>query len=258
MPWKGEHGFLAEGSIGSAADALQQLVADALPSTGCVTDPTQWWSVAGPALVARAAQTLRSLMLLYEARCDLDGATLARTQLEQLLTFAYIAHAPDDRLLPYESADLKQSELIVAGVRGLGHTISDVDGWDSEQLGPRPAPLRLPVVELADHADREWVEVGHTFFFNAERPFRLLYELVYRAASRAVHGKAYATGAFIDIDSGPAVVVRASERPTGVIGYEWGVWSFAMMLLISGRSQGWPPKGAVEEAMEPHLPANAA
>lgn len=257
MPWIGEQGFLAEGAIGPAADALQQLVADSLPQTSYITDRTQWWSVAGPALVARAAQTLRSMMLLYEARFDLDGATLTRTLFEQLLTFAYLAHAPEDRLLPYESADLDQSERIVAGVRAIGYEMNEPEPWDREFLAPRPAPLKLGLPKLADHADQEWADVPR-LFFRGEQPFRLMYELVYRPACRVVHGKSYATGAFIDADSAPTVVVRATERPSGVIGYEWGVWCFAMMLVISSRAQGWPPEGAVETAMRSHLPANAA
>jgi hypothetical protein len=254
MPWKGEQGFLAEGAVGPAADALQQLVANGLPRTGYITEGTQWWAVAGPALVARAAQTLRSMMLLYDARFDLDGATLTRTLVEQMLTFAYLAHAPADRLLPYESADLEQSEKIVAGVRALGYEMNEPEPWDRGFLGPRPAPLKLGLPKLADHADQEWSAVPR-LFFRAEQPFRLLYESVYRPACRAVHGKAYATGPFIDADSAPTVIVRARERESGVIGYEWGVWSLAMMLVISSRAQGWPAKGAVEEAMQPHLPA---
>lgn len=139
-----------------------------------------------------------------------------------MLRFAYVAHAPRERLMPYESADLRQSEQTVEGVRRLGHQMPARDVWDADQLGPRPRPPRLPVDQLADHADREWPTVPSEFFTNTDRPFRLLYETVYRTASRAVHGTAYVTGPFVDVSRPPTVVVRAAERPTSVIGYEMG------------------------------------
>jgi hypothetical protein len=258
-PWKGEHGFLAEGAVAPAADALVQLVADALPITTYVSDPKDWWPVTGPALVARAARTLQSLMLLYDARCDLDAATLTRTLFEQLLTFAHLAHAPGERLMDYENDDLRQSEQVVVGVLELGYEMQDRDAWPSETLGSRPERRRRPsALHLAEQADREWAGVAHVFFSNADRPFRLLYDSVYRVASRAVHGTAYTTGSFADVSRPPTVVIRATEAASGAIGYEWGVWSVALMLVISSRVQGLPARGAVEAAMQPYLPASAS
>lgn len=255
MPWKGEHGFLEVGGVRPAGGALIALAEERLPVTLYVGEPSQWWSVAGTALVARASRTLASTLLLYDQRCDLDAATLTRTLFEQLVTFAYLAYAPNDRLLPFESADHKQSDQIVHGVRALGYEMHDGDGWDTNLLGPMPKPLNLTVAEYADHADQEWPDVPETFFRTRPRAFRLLYETIYRAASRAVHGKAYVTGPFVDLGRQPTVVVRGEERPTGVIGYEWAVMSFAFMLLVAERTLGWPTKASVIDALLPYLPS---
>ena len=136
MPWKGEQGFLAAESVGPAGRALIALAEARLPMTLYVEEPHQWWSVAAPALVARASRTLESTLILYERRCDLDAATLTRTLFEQMVTFAYLAHAPQERLLPFESADTKQSEQIVRGVRALGYDMPMPDGWAGRS--PRP------------------------------------------------------------------------------------------------------------------------
>lgn len=254
MPWNGDHGFLRPDAVRPAGDALLELVEQSFPITQYVDDPAKWWSVSGPALVARAGRTLQSVLALRDAGCDLDAATLTRTQFEQLLRFAWLAHAPAERLMTYESSDLRTSELIVAGVRGLDHEMPERDAWATELLGPRPQDREPSVQDLARHADREWPNAPRLFFTNAPRPFQLLYETVYRAASRAVHGAAYATGPFIDLSRQPTIVVRATEQRSGAIGYEMAVWSLAIMLVISGEALGWPRRGAVIAAMQPHIP----
>jgi hypothetical protein len=160
--------------------------------------------------------------------------------------------------MPYESAELRQAEQIVQGVRALGFAMPEPEGWATDLLGPRPTSLRVRVEELAGHADREWPHAALLFFKNVDQPYRLLYETVYRSASRAVHGKAYATGAFVDLTRQPTVVVRAAENPTSIIGYEWAVWSLAIMLIIAGEALGWPANREVQDAIVPHLPGPSA
>ena len=82
----------------------------------------------------------------------------------------------------------------------------------------------------------------------------MLYETVYRVASLAVHRKAYGTGALVNLSLQSTVVVRANERPTGVISYEWAILSFAIMLIIADEALGWPARAAVVDAIAPHLP----
>lgn len=195
MPWKGEGGFVAPGRVGPAGNALLELVEDWLPQTFYVEAPAQWWTVAGPALVARAARTLHSTLALYEHRCDLDAATLTRTLIEQPFTFAYLAHDPAAQFLSYESADHEQALSVTNGMHRLGYTEFPTPGWPSDQLGARPAPLRLKTHQLADQADDEWPDAPRLFLDPGAngRPFRTLYESIYKPACRAVHGKAYVT-----------------------------------------------------------------
>lgn len=254
MPWKGDHAFLAPDAVRPAGEALVALVERSLPITQCIDDPADWWSVSGPALIARASRTLQSTLLLYDAGCDLDAATLVRTMFEQLVRFAWLAHAPAERLMTFESADLRRSEVIVAGVRRLDYEMARPDAWETELLGARPQQREPSVQELARLADREWPEAPRLFFTNVTQPFRVLYETGYRAASRTVHGTAYVTGSFVDLSRQPTIVVRAAEQRSGDIGYEMAVWSAAIMLAISSETLGWPGRGAVIAAMRPHMP----
>lgn len=255
VPWKGDNGFLAPGAVRPAGDALVTLIEQSFPITQYIEDPAEWWSVSGPALVARASRTLQSTLVLYDARCDLDAATLVRSIFEQLLRFAWLAHDPTERLMTFESSDLRGSERIASGVRALGHDMDNTDAWEVALLGPRPQHREPSVQELARLADREWPEAPRLFFMNVAEPFGLLYETVYRAASRAVHGSAYVTGPFVDASRQPTVVVRAAERPSGDIGYEMAVWSVAIMLAIASDALGWPSRSAVIAAMHPHVPS---
>lgn len=181
----------------------------------------------------RAGRTLHSVLVLEGAGCDLDAATLTRSLFEQLLRFAWLAHDPAERLMVYESSDLRTSELAVAGVRGLGHDMPHRDEWATSRLGACPERREPSVQDLARYADREWPHAPRLFFTNAERPFELLYEAVYRPASRAVHGTAYVTTPFVDLARVPTVIVRASERRSGAVGYEMAVWSLAIMLAVA-------------------------
>jgi hypothetical protein len=234
------------------------LVDEHLPQTIYSNDPSDWWSTAGPALIARAARTLHSVRLLFGTRADLDAAVLTRVMFEQLVRFGYLAHDPATRLLAWESADHEQSQKITNSMHALGCGAFSSGVWP-DALGPRPAPLKLGVRELSDRADVEWPDAIGLFLEPGAlgRPFRVLYEAIYRAASRSVHGSAYVTGPFIELDRAPTIIVHAHENARSVIAYEWAVLCFGILLAIAATGVGWPRRDRLKSALAPHLAAGS-
>ncbi len=102
------------------ARALQELTWSFLPRTFASTGVPSDWPLSGFAMLARACGTLSSVMALIPQRRAGDAAVLARTLVEEVVSFAWIAIDPASNADAWLRWDRRQRLKLDNDMRDMG------------------------------------------------------------------------------------------------------------------------------------------
>jgi hypothetical protein len=231
------------------AAELAALVNCHLPLEADVTGDGDPWPLVGPALLAHATGTLRSIFVLAPTGSHNDASRLLRSLYDHVVTFAWLGAKPTaDRLAAWRKHDLEErlkadTEAMKAGEPLLEDAVRRQMEVDVESINAsRPDLASMSVA--ADKHWAEWVEAlepGVGF-----RSFRGLYTVLFRQHSGLVHATYRGLNAVTE-DLSPTrrrIVLQAPVEGRGPYGIATAVYGLG--LLVAAHSVGWPSTAEVE------------
>lgn len=214
----------------------------------------QHWELVGPALMAKAAGTLGSMLLLMDQRRWTDSAVLLRSLYESVLMFSWVAIDPQTHLRrwfrQHAKSRLNQHD---GAVRNLGWEL--VSGKvelkllrDVCQLDIKPPP---PRESMARAVDAHWLnEQGGLEVWGMASSFTKTYELIYRSGSVAAHADLGSLcGRYVTIENSLA---RAHGDPEhdDLLGVRMAIDTMCVGLHVCLMSLGWPNLDKVIAALQ--------
>jgi hypothetical protein len=213
------------------------------------------WELTRAAFMARMASTLRHLGYLAPSFSRLDGAALARTLLEHVVTFAWLSAGPAERLPRFLRKSFswaldKHREMARHGEELLSADLVRLyNAYVREYTSDIPG---LP--RLCEEADAHWGPRIRA----AEPPmqfpsFEELYRIVFDQFANLDHPSVTALQSFVHFEPGPPVCAVDGEPERGLRRdlqpYWIGLWSFAWALMVSSLAQGCPRLSDLKEAL---------
>jgi hypothetical protein len=255
--------------IREVATELVKLVRDAVP--GPVPYPQdelgRWQHMVGPAILCRSAGTLASMTLLLPDRHMIDALVLLRALYESIVTFAWIATEPAERVERWV-ASCKEDEI---------HTHND---W-SEAGRPVRSPEEIAEYEnsvretrnkfslarvdargkwkdalvpgvdvMAMKCDRHWGGVVRGWSPESRvgdpgditgwhSSLRGLYRWIYRMGSSATHTGHRSLDPFVTAD-GARLMVHSEDIAATLIPYGLGCYLLGLEIGVAEQAFGWP------------------
>lgn len=204
-----------------------------------------WHSIAA-AFVVRIADTVESILALWESKNALDMMILLRALYEQIVVFAWIAIDPDAHLPQWGDNELYFHRVLIEEAAEYGIPCTE------EELNAKGKKLK-PINQLALAVDEHWGGQLTGFRVAAEKGqkqeldllnFAGLYLPIYREASANAHATPSSLSPYMDLGTWPRVVHAAS-------GAEYAAWwtmivpLYAQALVICNSVLGWPDLGTV-------------
>lgn len=144
--------------VAKRADALAALVEARLPMEADIAGVHQAWPLVGAALLSHATSTMRSIVLLGPAGAHTDASRLLRSLYDHIVTFAWLAADPGERLAVWRLEDIVQRLKAVREMAQAGEPILD-DAARDEMQREVDAATRTTTPGLAAKAlaaDRYW------------------------------------------------------------------------------------------------------
>ena len=228
------------------------------PLSGGAGQIRKWQGLIGPALLAKAAGTLESMMLLMPAHRFVDAMTLLRALFENTATYSWIAIDPGDRVKAWYRTsyfwELQEHLDWERAGRGL-RTPAEAQELRA-QAGLRSEGLP-GVPTMAAEADEHWGALvpGWSPTSLASDPglfssLRGLYRYIYQRGSAAVHSRARGLDPFVTVD-GDRVAVHAEEPAANDYHpYVLGLYTLAFAIMASEQSVGWPSWRQAAQVLE--------
>jgi hypothetical protein len=198
-------------------------------------------------MLAKAAGTLESMMLLLPSHRSVDAFTLLRALFENAVVLSWIAADPVARAMSWYRTsafrELHEHEDWMKAGMALKTSA------EAKQLKVDAGSLsqRLPdVPTMAQEADEHWggVVPGWSRTSGAQDPglfssLRGLYRYVYQRGSAAAHSGARGLDPFLSGDD-HTVVVGAEDTGDDYHVYALGLYALAFAIMASEQSLGWP------------------
>jgi hypothetical protein len=236
-----------------------QRVDDCLPisvASRASTSYLESWEVTRAAFVARIASTLRHLSYLAPSHSRLDGAALARTLVELVITFAWISGQPKERLPRFLSDGFHKTLRKHAKFSAQGVQLLDDAPRVRLEEYLLAHPKKMPsLADRADEADASWRDrVASTLHSSMQIPdFRELYDKVYDQLSTLDHASTLSLQTFVHLTEPPlnATVDGEPERNLAedLRPYWLAMFATAEALVVSSLASGRPRLGSLQEAL---------
>lgn len=247
----------------TAARAALTLVDPHLPALITDSDGSlEDWQVAAPALVGRAATTLRSIFRLEPPDGLIDATVLTRSLTETAITFAWLATDPDTRRREWRTG-LAEERLKLHNriTRTLGNDpryrrdvrkrfrggVLDQKNVAREQAYRDSGVHVGGLLDRAIAADQVWRK--QISALDAE-PFALIYAIVYSDYSFSSHASIQGGFTLVDETSEGPRVGRSVARPGEDGPYGIALLLFLLMLVVSAKTLGWPAEADVYAVLQ--------
>lgn len=237
-------------SIALRAAALINLVEGNLEVEGDARGPQTAWPMVGPALLAHATSSLRSIAFrLRPDEAHNDASRLLRSLYDHVVTFAWLGADPPPRLALWRKEDLQERLKIHREFAAAGEQlIPDAEREQMEHDISRLAGKAPDLSSKAAMADKHWIpQIGGALRPDSLSSFRGFYTILFREHSGLVHATMRGLN-HVTIDLVPPrkrVVLEApldgSTGPYGMATVVYGVG-----LLVAARALGWPDADEVE------------
>jgi len=243
-------------SIALRAAALIDLVAGRLEVEGDATGPQTAWPMVGPALLAHATSSLRSIVFrLRPDEVHNDASRLLRSLYDHVVTFAWLAADPPPRLALWRKEDLEERLKIHREFAAAGEQL--IPDADREQMERDVARLEGKAPDLASKAamaDKHWIpRIGGALRPNSLSSFRGFYTILFREHSGLVHATMRGLN-HVTIDLTPPRKRVVLEAPLGESSpYGMATVVYGLGLLVAARSLDWPDADAVEAVFARYL-----
>lgn len=213
------------------------------PGTGEFHD----WNTYARGAVARCAYLSESVLALGDR--PLDGEVIARSLFDHVITFAWVAATPSERL-PTLVADDVRHRLVFAeeNAKALGGAMLPDEVKDEFEA----LRQRLPTAQLmARAADEHWAGVVSDLFRGGSS-LSALYSRGFRGHSASVHPTALGIGPFLSSNAAGAVVVARPVVHPRRCSFGECTTAMTLLLVISGQALGWPNRASVTTIWREH------
>lgn len=221
---------------------LVALVDDYFPQAWSGTDYNNW-QVASGGILLRAKRSLQAIIHLAEGPYVCDAATLMRSLYEHVVTFAWLAVDPAERLPRWIRADAQNrlqahDELAKLGDGFLNS--ADEQHFRGLVAAGKGMP-RLPVVSR--EADDHWSKVLDRVHSRADERYGFagLYRAMYRVTSKYVHPTPLGVNNTLAVPQ-PGVVVLVGETVLMPEPFTLSPIIFTMGLLVAEEALCWPDR----------------
>jgi hypothetical protein len=237
--------------VAERADALATLVEIRLPIEVDPFGPQDAWPLVGPALLAHATQTMRSIILLEPRGFYNDGFRLLRSLYDHVVTFAWLAIELETRLTLWRLEDLGERLKADREASDSGEPLLD-DAW-REQIEMELAGSEAGTPDLASKAvatDRHWGPRVAVLAPQGEWSFRELYTYLFRNYSGLVHATFRGLNRVTEdlTPTGKRVVRQAPLTGRGPSGMATALHGLA--LFVAAETLGWPAAEEVHAVFE--------
>jgi hypothetical protein len=197
--------------------------------------------------VARCAYLCESVLALADR--PLDGEVIARSLFDHVITFAWVAAAPSERL-PVLVGDDVRHRLAFAeeNAKAFGGSMLPDEVKDEFEA----LRQRLPSAQvMARVADEHWAGVVSNLFRGGSS-LSELYSRGFRGYSASVHPTALGIGPFLSSNATGAVVVARPVFHPRRCSFGECTSAMTLLLVISGQALGWPDRGSVTAIWREH------
>lgn len=204
------------------------------------------WNVAGPALIARSAHSLRAIAALQPGQHHFDAGIILRTMFEHIATFAWLAADPTTRMPLWVRNDREQRLKADNDARSVNDPLlsdqlrqmfqADIDAV------PSGAPAYPVLPDRARQADLHWqANIEHYPGPNERSSLRGTYRILYRMGSAFAHATPMGLDEVVQ-KAAPDTLVIGPKQP---FNQQFNFFTIAPTvlgtgLLISGVTLGWP------------------
>lgn len=209
------------------------------------------WGVVGPALIAKAADHLRSITLLLPCRRETDANILVRALYETVVLFAWIAIEPPRHIGNWHKRTCLQARKAYADWEQAGIEIATpeelaaIDRYCSTKrkgLAPLPA--------LAEKVDQYWGTRIPGFRADPDDPlsFRGFYRSIYRSGSWSAHTDGRSLRSFYTTTK-ESTTIHAEKASHDLIYFGVAPYLMGLGLAVAGCALGWPDLADVLRAL---------
>lgn len=236
-------------SIASRATALIDLVEGSLEVEGDAGGPQTAWPIIGPALLAHATSSLRSIVFrLRPDGAHNDASRLLRSLHDHVVTFAWLGVDPPPRLALWRKQDLEERLKIHREFAAAGEQL--LPDADREQMERDVARLDGKAPDLASKAamaDEHWIPRIGALRPGSLSSFRGFYTVLFREQSGLVHATMRGLN-HVTIDLAPTRKRVVLEAPLGESTGPYGMATvvYGVGLLVAAQSLGWPDADEIE------------
>lgn len=207
------------------------------------------WNTAGPALMARATRSLQAIAVLQGGLFNADAGVVLRTMFEHVVTFAWLAADPSDRLPAWVKYDRQKRIAADNDARAAGDSLLNDQERASFQQEIDTCSGNFPDLAARAHAaDVHWSALLEQHPGPESRySFRGMYRVLYRHTSALTHVTPYGLHAFIAGDP-PNLIIGGELVPEEFNSFTLAPAVLGSGLVISGEALGWPTFEELDEA----------
>ncbi len=224
------------------AEALANLSEAHLPLEVDVYGPGDAWPAVGPALLAHASGTLRSILLLGSGDAHNDASRLLRSLYDHVVTFAWLAAEPsEERLGLWRLDDLAERLKADREAAAAGEPLlDDVNRQQMQREVDAGTGQLLDLASMAFATDRFWAQRLPVFGTDGLGTFRGMYTVLFRNHSGLVHATFRGLNLVTEHLSPTRrrVLVQPPVEGRGPYGLATAVYGIG--LLVASESLGWP------------------
>ena len=206
-----------------------------------------WDGVLGPAMLAKAAGTLASMILLLPAHGVVDAMTLLRALYEGTVQLSWVAIDPDAHLPSWYATSSYWEWREHCYWEKAGRGLRSPEEAEELKKDGGTREDRLPgVPTMAAEADEHWGTLvpGWSPTSNADDPglfssMRGLYGYIYQRGSAATHARARGLDPFLSEVDGKTTI-HAETPASDYHVYALGLYTLAFAIAAAEQSLGWP------------------
>lgn len=241
--------------IALRAAALIDLVEPSLDVESDAGGPQTAWPMVGPALLAHATSSLRSIIFrLRPDEAHNDASRLLRSLYDHIVTLAWLGADPPRRLALWRKEDLEERLKIHREFAAAGEQL--LPDADRAQMERDVAHLDGKAPDLASKAtmaDNHWIPRIGALRPRSLSSFRGFYTVLFREQSGLVHATMRGLN-HVTIDLGPTRKRVVSEAPLGESTGPYGMATavYGVGLLVSAQALGYPDADVVEAIFARH------
>lgn len=212
------------------------------------------WRVVGPALVARCAYLLGSILKLQQDLRGLDAILLLRAMFEHTVMVAWLAADPAENVRRFLASDLQDRLRFDDDVQSVGFPpLLSPEArtlFETDASGKKLPSLKDRVVA----ADKYWA--GRSRYLRSEGQYSLRaeYALAYRSFSSVAHPTCRSLYPFV-IQKGGLFSLTVPSEPAFDGAFTSAPLMFATALIVLGEATGWIVPQSVAAIFEKTQPA---